>query len=259
MDASEWEAMKKVEKLLEEAVAREKELSADVERLQQEKISALEANEKMVTIKKVVSSSETIQCKTDPRLVMEKFFGMVANNINYAIERKGRHSHLSSRDVETAWQNSRGMQYMNHEFEAIQDLFFTTKHEMRDLEDRSETIHKGLDQVKADIAKEYEESMSKEHKAMVQSHKDLIMEAQNHHTDKLEFKETIKLQDSVIRDLERDVKNLSHKNDLYKEENASLVSKDFVSLTRKILSEQRGLLKNGILLKRLDHLWRQQD
>ena len=259
MDASEWEAMKKVEKLLEEAVEREKVLSSEVEKLQQEKIKALEDNARMVTIKKEVTIVETVQCKTDPRLVMERFFGMIASQINHSMERRGRNSHLSSMEVERAWQTSRGVSFFEHEFSHIQDMFFTTKNELRNCPEKEEVIHKGLDDVKADIAREYEESMSKEHKAMVQSHKDLIAEAMVHHNDKLEFKETIKMQSKVIRDLERDVKNLSHKNDLYKEENALLVPKNFVSLTRKILSDTRGFVTNGKRLKELDELWSKQD
>lgn len=99
--------------------------------------------------------------------------------------------------------------------------------------------------------------MSKEHKAMVQDYKDLVSEINSHKDDKTELKDTVKMQGKVIRDLERDVKNLSHKNDLYKEENASLVPLNFVSSTRKILSDTRGLVTNGKRLKELDALWRE--
>lgn len=153
MDASEWEAMKKVEKLLEESLQREQEMSAAVDKLKEEKIQALEDNSKMVTIKKEVTIVETVQCKTQPRLVMERFFGMVANQINHSMERRGRNSHLSSMEVERAWQTSRGVQYFEHEFSHIQDMFFTTKNEMRSCPEREDIIHKGLDEVKADIAR----------------------------------------------------------------------------------------------------------
>jgi hypothetical protein len=50
MDISEYEAMKKVEKLLENSLQREQELSGAVELLQKEKIKIMEQNEKSVTI-----------------------------------------------------------------------------------------------------------------------------------------------------------------------------------------------------------------
>ena len=60
MDASEWEAMKKNEKLLEEALEREREQSKNIEQLQKEKIEAMELNSKKVTIVEEVHTVENL-------------------------------------------------------------------------------------------------------------------------------------------------------------------------------------------------------
>lgn len=256
MDSSEWEAMKKVERLLEESLVREKELSANVEKLQQEKIEALEANEKMVTIKKTVISSETIQCKNDPDLIMRRLFGIIANGINESIRSKRGVGHVSIDEIESSWRSYSHLKYMGHEFRAIQDLLFTEKHELRELEDRSEVIHKGLGQVKAEIAQEYEDSMSNQHKEMISDHKDLVIEVNKRIADNTELNSTVKMQGKVIRDLEKDVKKLSKQNDLNLEKIASLSNNKVVSLTRKILSDTRGFVANGKRLKELDEVWK---
>ena len=258
MDASEWETMKKNEKLLEKALAREKELSSKVETLQQEKIDALKANEKNVTIVKKVQVAESLMCEVPVHNIIQRLSGIVANVVNHDEERRGmRSSHISSNDVQRAMMiRSSSMGYFENEIKMIQDMFFKQRHELR-MEDNQESItHKGLDQVKADIAKEYEESMSEEHKQMIHSFGDMRKEIAYRKDNEKKLSKEIKLQGKIIRDLEGDIKGLMKQYDLQK---ACTVPEYFVSSTRKILSDTRGFVTNGNRLKELDELWRKQD
>jgi len=258
MDASEWETMKKNEKLLEEALAREKELSSKVETLQQEKIDALKANEKNVTIVKKVHVSESLMCEVPVHSIIQRLSGIVANVVNHDEERRGmRSSRVSSNDIQRAMMISYSSTgYFECEIKMIQDMFFKQRNELRIDDDQESITHKGLDQVKDDIAKEYEESMSKEHQRMIQSFGDMQKEIASRKDNEKKLGKDIKLQSRIIRDLEGDVKGLMKQYDLQK---ASTVPEYFVSSTRKILSDTRGFVTNGKRLKQLDELWKKQD
>lgn len=259
MDASEWETMKKNEKLLEEAVAREKELGAKVESLQKDKIDALKANEKMVTIVKRVNVAESLMCSVSTHDIVQRLAGMMANVANNHNDKYGRGNHISISHMEHAFHTRNPSIYMNDEIHHIKSLFYTEKHELR-MDDDQETItHKGLDQVKADIAKDYEESMSKKHKETIQSNKDLIKDSDALKKEIKDLKLMLKNDRRIIDDLELDVKSLSKENNLLKEKYACFIDKDFVSLTRDILSDTRGFVTNGKRLKELDKLWKKKD
>jgi len=60
MDMSEYEAMKKVEAVLEQALEREKVLNDEVAELTREKIELLKSNEKVITIVNRVDTTEQI-------------------------------------------------------------------------------------------------------------------------------------------------------------------------------------------------------
>ena len=70
MDISEYEAIKKVEKLLENSLQREKELSGAVEVLQEEKIKIMEQNKKSVTIIEEKRIEEFFYQKVDDETIM---------------------------------------------------------------------------------------------------------------------------------------------------------------------------------------------
>jgi len=253
MDMSEWEAMKKVQKLLEESLAKEKSLRSKVENLQKEKIDALKSNEKIVTIHKKVTTSETIQCKISPHHIVDRIKRAFAENRSSRIDDFMNHGHQD-------YSNHR-MDVMQHdEVKELCSYFFTEKHELKDSPELDNITYKGLDQVKADIAKDYEESMSEQHKEIISSHKDLVKELNVLQNEKKENKIIISNNNKIIKGLEQDVDQLLNKNILLLEEQKALkICKNAVSLTRGILNENRSFMINGKILKRLDELWKKKD
>lgn len=273
MDSSEWEEMKKNAKLLEEAVAREKKLGARVEELQQANIDALKANEKMVTIHKKVTISETIQVKVSTHDIINRLFRAVAEQFNETQGSnfdRGMRSRLSegrmgANDVEQAFYRTRhhhGHQWLEHEVDDLRSLFFTQKHELNDAPERDEITHKGLDQVKADIAQEYAENMSEKDKRMHQDNQDFITEVNVHKAKIKDQKIMMKNNDKIISNLEKDVKNLSENADLQNERlDALRGSEKKLNLIGKSLKRKRGILRNPDILRTLDTIlqWQTKD
>jgi len=259
MDSSEWEEMKKNAKLLEEAVAREKELGARVEELQQANIDALKANEKMVNIVKRVQVSESLICSVPVHDITSRLSSMMASIANHHNERYGGGSRISSSQMEHAFHNRSASMYMDNEINNIKSLFFTEKHNLR-MDDEQETItHKGLDQVKADIAKEYAENMSEEDRRMRDGVSTMQIGLKEANDREKEHKIMMKNNRKIISNLEKDVKNLSENSDLQNERlDALRGSEKKLNLIKKTLKRKRGILRNSDILRTLDTILRWQ-
>lgn len=262
MDSSEWEEMKKNAKLLEEAVAREKELGAKVEELQQANIDALKANEKMVTIVKKVEVVELLMCSIPVHDITSRLASMMASVANHHNERYGRGSHISSSQMEHQFHTRSATMYMDDEINHIKSLFFKERHNLR-MDDEQETItHKGLDQVKADIAKEYAENMSEEDRRMRDSVSTMQTGLKEANDREKEHKIMMKNNDKIISNLEKDVKNLSENADLQNERLDALKgSENKLNLIKKSLKRKRGILRNPDILRTLDTIlqWQTKD
>lgn len=140
MDASEYEAMKKTEKLLEAALSREVELNDKLHKLEEEKIKAYEdAKMKVVKIIKHETTEHKLKKVADPRPVLVELFHMVDGY------RRG--------------ESSPNHYAMPHEYvwHIIDKLFYeaTTINV-----DSTETTLHGLDEVKAEIKQQLSDEMS---------------------------------------------------------------------------------------------------
>lgn len=253
MDSSEWEAMKKNEKLLEEALLREQELGDKLEKAQEEKIQTLRNNEKSVTVVKQVHVNESLLCKVSIDHVMDRLNRLIISRQN-SRESSMNHNRFHE-DNFLRSQSGFGYREYDYELREIQSLFYTSRNQIRFDNDQESITYKGLDQVKAEIAQEYEDSMTKEHKAMIQSVGDMKKEISSLSKKERDNELIIKNSDKIISGLESDIKSLSKQLNLEKDRS---VPKVFVSLTREILGKTRGIFFDSGRLKELDKLWEQK-
>ena len=139
MDISEYEAIKKVEKLLENSLQREKELSGAVEVLQEEKIKIMEQNKKSVTIIEEKRIEEFFYQKVDDETIMRNIL-FIADGI--------RGKNTSFRD------------YPPSQISDILIEKFFTKSKMQETPSKNKkVVYKGLDEVKDKIEKVLKDSL----------------------------------------------------------------------------------------------------
>jgi hypothetical protein len=142
MDMSEYEAMKKVETLLEQALGREKEQNAVIAELNKEKIELLTSNEKVVTVVHTKNTSETKATYLDTETIIRR--------IQQHTEMH-RDSHMMrSQDV------MNDTSYMHKLF----DTFFETH--VHEFETSKTVTRQGLDEVTIEIRKELKAELSEE-------------------------------------------------------------------------------------------------
>ena len=217
MDMSEYEAMKKVEKLLEESLQREKEMSLSIELLQKEKIKVMEQNKKSVTIIEEKRTEEIVSVK-----VSERQFGVAIENIFRAIKTPN-----SSRNY--SYQNIGSIQDV-----AIEKLF--TKTTIHDCPSRDKkVVYKGLDEVIDRITKEVKESIDKE----TQNSLSRLKELDKTHIKLKEDLDKVKGESSLIEEANI---TLRGENTTLKEQNKSLdkeikgLSKEFEKKRKQVSS-----------------------
>lgn len=141
MDVSEYDEMKKNALLLEEALKREKEQNDRISTLEKEKIDALKANEKSVT---VIKRSEVHE---------------------YLLQRRSPNEIIQSMNqfVQGARRGSYTMEYATDRLNNFESIFFD-KSKSYSIPSEEVTI-KGLDEVKAEIRRDVENKISEETKS----------------------------------------------------------------------------------------------
>jgi hypothetical protein len=72
MDSAEYDAMKKVEALLEKAVADKEELHKEIQKLNAEKIEVLQSNAQNVTMTTIKRSNESVMCYYSKDQILER-------------------------------------------------------------------------------------------------------------------------------------------------------------------------------------------
>lgn len=156
MDSSEWESMKKTEKLLEDSLKREKEMSDKIEKLQKEKIEELKSMEKKVV---KISRNETHEyiVVTPPA---RRFIETIARYLRGEMTIKnGNFGYTPSLE-----------EYVSRN---IMDVFRTEK--MVGATNETVTVH-GLDDVKLEIKDQYKREMDAEISAKLKRADQLIEE-----------------------------------------------------------------------------------
>jgi len=141
LDESEYLALKKVEKLLENAVAEGKKSAQKIEDLQQEKIDLLETNEKVVTI---INIKRTRESKAT-YLSLDSIVRRIQDQVEYR-----RSPHL------------RGLATSDDSMFELFNTFFETK--IIELEGSKTVTRRGLDEVTTEIRRELERELDEETK-----------------------------------------------------------------------------------------------
>ena len=240
MDASEWEAMKKNERLLEEALKREKEQSSIIDKLKEEKIEAMEVNSKKVTIVEEVHTVQTLLCQNDP----EEIF----NHLEYLFSNRkgsGRHSFGLDSQIYSA-------------IDYIKKLFYTENHEVRNQDGvRNKTVtYKGFDEVKSEIKKEYVALLIDETKSELDDAKKIFKKNAKITQDNKHLKAELKLAESNLSFSEKNVKDLSKKLELSVEKNKECVGlDDLKQSTLEILNSTSGMFGNRDSINKLKYIW----
>lgn len=248
---SEWKLMEEKGVLLEKALEREITQSKKIENLQKENIKTLKLNEKRVTTIRRTDTQEMICSQRDVYSIMrdlERYF-KGGHRDQFLI---GGFNHPDPRE---------SYQVVEH----IQKLFFTKK--VINIVGDDEVSYVGLGEIKAEIAKEYEDSMSKEYKEQIVHAEDLITENETLRRNAKEDKLLKKDSGLVIRGLEKDVKllmgNVKKAHDEAKRDLAQMadetVPKTIVDRTRNILKKHFGFNANARTVKDLRELWKSKE
>lgn len=239
MSLDELRLMEKNSKLLEQALLKEEKLNEEIIKLKEEKIKILETNEKTVTIIEEIHVSEYLMTQVP----LDSLMNRLAQYFEYY--RTGKMSQYD----------------LVEEVRTVRDLFYTERHQLKTTgEGTSKTVtHKGLDQVKKDIAEDYVKSMTDNHRREMGEIQDL-----SKRTDKIskkwgETKIDLKIANSIISGLENDVRTLGNtirkNNNRHKEEMSEVVPSIIVNRTRSIL-DNLNWFNQRYSLKNLKDIWK---
>lgn len=239
MSLDELRLMEKNSKLLEQALIKEEKLNEEIIKLKEEKIKALETNEKTVTIIEEIHVAESLMCQVSLDNLMHRL------SQYFESYRIGRISQYDIID----------------EVKRVQDLFYTQKHELRTTgEGTYKTVtHKGLDQVKKDIAEDYVKSMTDNHRREMGEIQDLSKKADKISKKWANTKSELKMANSIIGGLENNVRTLGNtirkNNNRHKEEMSEVVPSIIVNRTRSIL-DNLNWFNQRYALKSLKDIWK---
>lgn len=246
MDVSEWQLMKDKETLLEYALKREEMQSLKIETLKQEKIDALKLNEKSVTIIEETHSIDTISVSRPVEDIMKRLRQL------FDYERESSNGFDRSFPFD---------HQLRDEVERIQNLFFVTTRNIMNQDGKitKSVTHKGLDQVKKEIADKYSKKMSKEHKLEQKEATRIFKQHNKIMTEIEEGKHDLKIASGLISDLENDVRTLGNTirkdNNRHKEDISNTVPSIIVNRTRRIL-DNLNWFNQRYALKQLKNIWK---
>ena len=255
MDASEWEAMKKNERLLEEALAREKEQSEKIEQLQKEKIEAMELNSKKVTIVEEVHTVERLLCRNSPSHILKNLDAMYRAYKSGSTFSGHRHDSMF---MGSGYGNITDME-MYREVDILQKLFYTEKSEVRNQNGvREKTVtYRGLDQVKAELKDEYLSKLKADTKAELKEGEKAFKKNAKLTQDKKDLRNELKLVESNLSHAEKDIKNLTKELELATEKNQALADFDKLrQVTLKVLTVTEGRFGNKKAIDELKRVWK---
>lgn len=191
MDISEYEEIKKNQKLLEESLQREKELSLAIELLQKEKIEVMEQNKKSVTIIEKVEKTEIIYSKVSTR-----DFEIAINNLYRAV---------------------RGPRDSSTHIDSLQDYaidkLFTRTESTTCPPHQKQVIYKGLDEVEDRIRKELQESVDLDVKNKLKSYEKLSATYEKVKKDLILLKSEVNTLQKANESLNKEVDSLSIENE----------------------------------------------
>lgn len=239
MSLDELRLMEKNSKLLEQVLLKEEALNKEIIQLKEEKIKILETNEKTVTIIEEIHVSESLMIQVPLDSLM--------NRLEQYFE---------------SYRTGRASQYdVVDEVKRVQDLFYTERHQLRtNGKDTYRTVtHKGLDQIKKDIADEYKSKMTASHKREMGEITDVSKRNDKLSKKWADTKLELKMANSIISELEQNIKTLGNtirkNNNRHKEEISEMVPSFIVVKTRYILNNLNWFNKR-YALESLKNIWK---
>lgn len=159
MDVSEYEAMKKVESLLEKSLEKERKLQVKLEKVTKEKVDAMKAAAmKVVKVHKTQVTTNALELRSSDK-VWDGLINLLCGNVE-SQSRGGGHINIENLEVNMRMMLRRaGEQRMSQFGYGIVDMekLFFNKVQSISQEDIETTMH-GLDEVKAEIREEYKSS-----------------------------------------------------------------------------------------------------
>lgn len=244
MDTSEYEEMKKVEKLLTDSLDREKELSKQINVLNQEKIKVLEEAKMKVVVVKRSEITEHILTRMHPDMLQTRL-----TNI------------LTSKQREYRGVGRQSEYELNRETNYLLNALIESAFEKRTsttVPEESITT-KGLDEVKEELRKEAEENLSGIVQSQLETAKKNIAEFSSLHKERDELNEKLKTSHKVEEDLYNLLDAANKKiEELIKEEETKIVENK-LDVIKDILKEHRGWFNNGNLLSRIEFILRNEN
>jgi hypothetical protein len=132
MDLSEFKLLEENKALLEQALKDNEKAAKKIEKLKQDVIDSLLANEKRVTIKKDVQINSVVKCKVPVHQVIDRLRRIFYERSESRSTRSGRPGDFMFSDPDRYRAMTIGMdsREMDYEMRAIMDLFYE---EMLDL------------------------------------------------------------------------------------------------------------------------------
>lgn len=184
MDSSEWESMKKAEKLLEDSLKREKEMSDKIEKLQKEKIEELKSMEKKVV--------KIIRNETQEFIIAEP-------PARQFIETVARYLRGESSTSRKPWNNCY-LSLEDYVLRNIMDVFRVVKSQGATTE--TVTVH-GLDDIKAEIKAQYDRGMDDKIAAKLKRAEQLIEENARLAQENIKLTQKSNIDDGMIDELNK--------------------------------------------------------
>lgn len=213
IDISEWETMKSKERLLEDSLKREQELSSRINELKEEKIKALE-NAKMKVVK--ITKNQTKQFKLAR-----------VSNLTELKERLIRVIHSINGNVDYAAQPT-----TNNVYDYLDNLFTTTTSIIEGVPEI--TLH-GLDEIKAELREQAVKDIDEEYKDY--KFKYLTLSKVN---DK--YKSEVDILRAAVKNLNEEVERYVELKEKYKSANNIRIK------TNRVINEYNYYINNMVKL-----------
>jgi hypothetical protein len=204
MDVSEYEAMQENKKLLEESLKREKELSAEVSKLQKEKIEALKQNEKRVVKVTTHKSRQFIIQKLPDYEIAQRIEREFSYLLRTGAAGRGfKPTRLINNDADLAG------------FKRLADLFFDIE-KAHDVVDNEEITTHGLDEIKKELREQIESGITTAQKKKLEDAK-VALKKQNELIEKIEhlqddnnaLQSSLQRRNEALEDLRFEIDRLS--------------------------------------------------
>lgn len=269
MDLSEYKRMEQTEFDLRDALDKQKEQADKIEKLQQEKVEIMEQNKKQVTIVEEVKHIAVVNQNLSTNKVMDmlaNFLGIDRKDLDGIIKNNLKKDSFFIDDINFSRMNpdyGYGSAYSSYHYKEamirrLQEVFFSEKKEI--LKNVDKTVsYKGLDDVRADIAREYFDILSQETKDKLNRLKDLSKKNKHLEESNKGLRTEVKIANKNQKELENELNKVYKEMNLTKDKFTELEGSSVPMLTAyatmEILKNQNGIFGNKKAIDELKKIW----